>query len=245
VPIGPPARARRSVRLALAAVAVVGAVGCAGVAAGGPEGAPTIAVSGTGRVSVRPDTALLTLGAEARAATLAEATGEAARRMTAVLGRLKALGIAEADIATVVYSVEPIPAPRRAEDEGTRIVAYRATNVARVKLRALDRAGRVLDEAVAAGANVVRGVQFTLADPAAAEARARAEAVRDAAARARELAAAAGVRLGELAWLSEGAVSRPLPGPVLRQSLAVAPGAIEAGELEITVTVEARWRVLP
>jgi uncharacterized protein YggE len=114
-----------------------------------------------------------------------------------------------------------------------------------VKLRALDRAGQVLDDAVGAGANVVRGVQFTLADPAPAETRARADAVRDATARARELAAAAGVRLGELAWLSEGAVSRPIPGPVLRQSLAVGPGGIEAGELEITVTVEARWRVLP
>ena len=183
----------------------------------------------------------MTLGAEARGTTLVEATGEVARRMGAVLPRVKALGIADADITTVAYSVEPISAPRRTEEEATRIVAYRAANVVRIKVRGVDGAGRLLDEAVTAGANVVRGVQFTLDNPAAAETQARAEAVRDATARARELATAAGVRLGELAWLSEGAVSRPLPTPILRQ--AAAPAAIEPGQLEITVIVEARWHI--
>jgi len=239
VPIAPPARVRCLARLAFVAAIVAG---CAGVG-GATDAPPTIAVTGTGRVSVRPDTALVTLGAEARAATLAYASDEVARRMAAVLARVKALGVLDADIATVAYSVDPIPAPRRTEEEGTRIVAYRAANVVRLRIRVLDDAGRVLDEAVAAGANVVRGVQFTLADPAAVEARARAEAVRDATGRAQQLAAAAGVRLGELAWLSEGAVSRPLPEPVLRQALALGAGPIEAGQLEIAVTVEARWRV--
>ena len=233
----------RVFRSACLGLAVLVAAGCAGVARAGGEAAPAISVNGTGRVSVRPDMALLTLGVETRAATLSEATGEAARRMTAVLGRLKALGIAEADLTTVGYSIEPIPAPRRTEDEGTRIVAYRATNIVRVKLRALDRAGQVLDDAVGAGANVVRGVQFTLADPAPAETRARADAVRDATARARELAAAAGVPLGEVLSIDEDAVQRPMPVARAVMMGAAGPGPIEAGGLEIVVSVQVRYRV--
>jgi uncharacterized protein YggE len=205
---------------------------------------PTISVTGTGRIGVRPDTALVTVGAEARAATLADATADVSRRMTAVVARAKALGVQEADITTVTYSVEPIAAPRRTEDEGTKIIAYRATNVVRLRLRALDAAGRILDETVAAGANVVRGVQFTVAEPGPVEARARAEAVRDARERAQQLAAAAGVKLVELVWLGEGAGARPLPEPVYRMT-AVSAGPIEPGQMEITVTVEARWRVAP
>jgi len=187
---------------------------------------------------------MVTLGAEARTVTLADATAEVARRMSAVLARVKALGIQDADITTLVYSVEPIAAPRRTEDEATRIVAYRATNVVRIRVRALDSVGKVIDDAVAAGANVVSSVQFTLSDPAPAESRARAEAVREATTRARELAAAAGVRLGELAWLSEASFSRPPIGaPAFRAQFAGAPGPVEAGQLEITVTVEARWRI--
>jgi hypothetical protein len=235
----PATTAVSAVLIALAAVLFA----CA--PAGAADAPPTISVTGTGRVSVRPDNALVAVGAEARAATLADATADVARRMTAVVGRARALGVQEADITTVTYSVEPIVAPRRTEEEGTRIVAYRATNVVRLRLRALDTAGRILDEAVAAGANVVRGVQFTVAEPGPAEARARAEAVRDARERAQQLAAAAGVKLVELVWLGEGAGPRPFPEPVLRQTMAMSAGPIEPGQMEITVTVEARWRVAP
>ena len=237
------APATTTVCAVLIALAAVLSASAPAVAADAPP--PTVSVTGTGRVSVRPDTALVTVGAEARAATLADATADVARRMTAVVARAKALGVQEADITTVTYAVEPIVAPRRTEEEGTRIIAYRATNVVRLRLRALDTAGRILDEAVAAGANVVRGVQFTVAEPGPAEARARAEAVRDARERAQQLAAAAGVKLVELVWLAEGAGARPFPEPVLRQTMAMSAGPIEPGQMEIIVTVEARWRVAP
>lgn len=238
----------RPLLLVSVALAALGASGCAG-AHHGPGGyreawGRSIAVTATGRVSVAPDVGVATLGAEGRAPTLAEATADVARRMAAVLARLKALGVQDADIATVAYSVSPIAAPRRTEEEPTRILAYHALNLVRVKVRALDGIGRVLDEAVAAGANAVRDVQFTLADPAAAEARARVEAVREATARAQQLAAAAGRQLGELVWLSEGRADQPGPRPVAYAArMATGPGPIETGQLEVAVTVEARWRL--
>src|SRR5512132_3628324 len=88
--------------------------GC--VSATPPHEPRVISVRATGRVSVKPDTVFVNVGVEARDAALAAATADASRRMTATLARLKALGVAETDIVTVGYSVDPIPAQRRSEE---------------------------------------------------------------------------------------------------------------------------------
>jgi uncharacterized protein YggE len=239
---------RRGLVAGLAGLAAV-AAGCAG--AGGRAGSPDrpaagIAATGTGRVSVRPDTALVQVGAEARAPLLADASAEVARRTTGILARVREMGVEERDIRTVSYAAEPVTsAPRN--QEPPRVVGYHVVNVVELRIRRLDAAGAVLDAAVAAGANVVRALHFALADPAAAEAEARARAVRDAAARARQLAEAAGVRLGPLVSLTEGG-GPPEPrlvGPTGRMLSTAAPGPVEAGQLEVVVTVQARYRVEP
>ena len=202
-----------------------------------------ITVRATGHVSVKPDTVFVNVGVEEREATLAAATTDASRRMTATLARLKALGVAEADIVTVGYSVDPIPAQRRSEEEPTRIVAYRASNVVRVRIRDAAAAGGIVDGAVAAGANTVSALQFTVSDPAGAEREARAQAVALAAAKGRELAAAAGVALGEVLSIDEDAVQRPMPVSRAVMMGAAGPGPIEAGGMEIVVSVQVRYRV--
>jgi uncharacterized protein len=218
--------------------------GCATAPPAAPREPSGITVKGTGRVSVKPDTVFVNVGVEARDPTLSRATADAGQRMTATLARLRALGVSEADIVTVGYAVEPIPAPRRSEDEAVRIVAYRVANVVRVRIRDVAAAARIVDEAVTAGANTVSALQFTVSDPARPESQARAQAVAMAAARARELAAAAGVQLGEVISIEE----EPTPrfdyfsgGRAV--VLSGGPGPIEAGELEIVVGVQARYRL--
>lgn len=219
--------------------------GCAAVA-GTAQPPPSIRVHGVGTVSVRPDVALAQLGAEARAPLLADASAEVARRMALVLARVRALGLTDRDITTVSYSVEPLVAPRRFdEDPPARITGYRVTNVVQLRVRDLSALGRVLDSAVDVGANVVRHVTLTLSETARAEAMAtaRARAVQDATERARQLAQQAGVGLGELLLLADRA---PAPYAVrerldLATAAARAPGPVEPGELEITATVEAHF----
>jgi uncharacterized protein YggE len=203
-----------------------------------------ITVRGTGRVAVKPDTALVRIGAEMRAPALADAAADVARRAAAVVERVKALGVAERDITTVVYSIEPVTAPRRTEDDPTRIVAYRVVNTVQVKIRDLTAVGRILDGALGAGANTISGLQFTVDDPSRVEAEARARAVKEAASTAQQLAAAAGVRLGELVSLNEEA-SRPV---MPRMAMAAAPlsaGPVESGQVEVAVSVEAQYRIGP
>ena len=227
------------------------AVGLLALALGGCVSAPgsplheanAISVRGTGRVSVKPDTVFVNVGVEARDPTLAAATADAGQRMSFTLARLKALGVAEADIATVGYAVDPIPVQRRTEEEPTRIVAYRVANVVRVRIRDVAAAGRIVDAAVGAGANTVSALQFTVSDPARAEREARALAVAMAAAKARELAAAAGVSLGELLSIDEDAVPRPVAAARMTTLSLGGPGPVEAGELEIVVSVQARYRI--
>lgn len=205
-----------------------------------------ISARGTGRVAAKPDIAVVRIGAEMRAPTVAEATADVARRSAAIVERAKALGVAERDITTVAYSIEPLPAPRRTDDDPTRIVAYRVLNVVQVKIRDLGATARIVDGALTAGANTISGLQFTVDDPSRAEAEARTLAVKEATATARQLAAAAGVGLGELMSLSEDAVARPVMARMAASPGAAAPlsmGPVESGQIEIVINVEAHYRI--
>ena len=226
------------------ALVVLLAAGCATPMAAGHDALDSaIVVNGTGRVSVAPDTALLTLGVESQAATLAEATADTARRMSAVVARIKALGIADPDVTTVAYSVDPRMAPTDpARRDPPRLVGYQVTNLAQVTVRKPADAGPILDAAVAAGANAVRGIRFTLADASPAQAEARKQAVADALAKARQLAAAAGVTLGPVLAIREGG-SGPPPVPMRAMSFGAVSTPIEPGQLEVAVTVELRQAI--
>jgi uncharacterized protein YggE len=221
-------------------VLLVGALigGCASL---GPPPPGGIVVTGTGRVTLRPDTAAIELGAEAQAPRVADATAEVDRTMRDVLARVKALGIRESDVRTAVYVIDPIAQPRQAGDAVARIVGYRVSNVVQVRARDVDGLGRIIDAAVGAGANVVRNVHFTLDDPSRSEGEARALAVQDAAAKARQVASAAGVKLGRLLSATESSPVRPMP----RMSMSTMAGPIEPGQLEVTVSLEARYAIEP
>jgi uncharacterized protein len=226
------------------AITLLAVAGCATPTVGAGRSANVITVTGRGEASVGPDTALVRLGAETRRPTLAEATTEVAQRMTTVLERVKALGVSDKDVTTVRYSAEPIQPPRGPDTvESARIVGYRVSNVVQLKVREVAAAARVVDGAVAAGANLILGVSFTREDRTAAMAAARERAVAAARSTASELARAAGVSLGRLLSLREGIPGRPAAEGFTVAQATVGPGPIEAGELQITVIVEARYAI--
>src|SRR5262245_50331022 len=107
---------RRTLALALV-VAVLTA--CAPVA-GSDKPPRLISARGVGRGAGKPDTAVVRIGAEMRSPALADATTDVARRSAAVIERVKALGVAERDISTVTYTIDPVTAPRRTDEDPTR-----------------------------------------------------------------------------------------------------------------------------
>lgn len=204
-----------------------------------------IGVSGTGRVSVTPDTAIASIGVEITAPTLAEATKEASDRMTAVIAAIKAQGVEAKDIQTSSYNVYPITNQPK-EGETPKITAYRVSNIVTVKIRKIADVGKVLDAAIEAGANSINSVFFTVDDPSKAMTEARTAAVKDAMAKAETLATAAGVKRGKIISISElsGGVI-PLFRDNAYQSAPAASGAgpVETGSTEITATVEMHFEI--
>ena len=68
----------------------------------------TISVTGTGTVATRPDIAVIYVAVKTQADTASQAQSDNAAIMTSVLDALKRNGIAESDIETTSYTLEPI-----------------------------------------------------------------------------------------------------------------------------------------
>ncbi|MCS7207192.1 MAG: SIMPL domain-containing protein [Dehalococcoidia bacterium] len=208
-------------------------------------------VTGEGRLTLTPTVAHLSLGVEARADTVSAARDEAARALRRILDALKANGIAERDIQTRYFTIQPLYTYRErvlpgGERQGEQVlIGYQVSNLVSVKVRALDRIGTVIDDAVAAGGNLVRvqGIAFGVEDGEhrRALAQAREAAVKDALDKARQMASAAGISLGKLISLSEAGGGVPLaPLEAMRAATAPeTPTPISPGELTVTVTVQA------
>jgi uncharacterized protein YggE len=208
---------------------------------GAPAEPPTVSVVGEGRVTVPPDTAAIVAGVDVTRPTLAEAQAEADDQATAIIDAARAEGIAEDDIQTVNYSVNVV---REFDEQGNpgAITGYQVANQVELTIRDVDGVGGVLDAVVDAGANNIYGITFYLEDTAAAASQARAAAVRDARAKAEELATAAGASLGRVRSITEGIGPAPAPQIFAAEANAAAGRAggapIQVGTNEVLVTVQ-------
>ena len=202
-----------------------------------------IAVSGTGKVSVKPDVAMSTIGIEVTGSSLSDATSQANTKMAAVISQIKSMGVADKDIQTVNYNVQPITDQSKPGGGTGKITGYQINNQVSVTVRKIDDLGKILDAAVAAGANNIYGVSFSVADPTPYQQQARAAAVKDAQDKAGQLAKAGGLTLGKIVWISEGTIS---PQPFFRAAaapLALGAGSVpvETGQMDVTVSVDVRF----
>jgi hypothetical protein len=107
-------------------------------------------------------------------------------------------GIDAKDIRTTNFSIWPMDKYDPLSGAPTGEKAYSVDNTVYVTIRDLDKLGDLLDTVVTAGANTVNSIQFDVADKDEALKQARADAVKNAAKQAQELADAAGVSLGEI-----------------------------------------------
>jgi uncharacterized protein len=227
-----------------AIVAALVCVACAPALAQSPP-LSSIRVIGDAKVTVRPDRVQIDVGVTTRAAQSQEAAAQNARQVDAVLAAVrKAIG-SVAEFKTISYSLNP-NYQYHPNSEPT-LDGYTAANVVQVTLDDLAKIGSVIDSATAAGANHVQGIQFTLRDPDAV----RAQALREAATRARAeadvLAAALGLKVVRVLTVEE---SSPRVLPVRRYSggaphAAAAATPVEAGTLDVTADVTLSVEVSP
>lgn len=203
----------------------------------------TIVVGGTGRVSVEPDVADLRLGVSVARPTVDAARAVAAETMAAILAAVADAGLDRRDVRTTLLSVQPRYDYR--ENRQPVLTGYELANIVEVTVRDLARLGDIVDGTLRAGATSMDGLSFRIADPAPAEREARLLGMAMARARAEVLAEAAGLAIIGVSDIVEGGIVSP-PEPrykAARMMVSEDATPVEAGSLEIAVTVTVTYRV--
>ena len=213
---------------------------------------PTLTVSESGTVAHAPDTVFVTFGLDSPGKVLAEAQRRNSAAMSHVMDRLLDLQIDKELIQTSSFTVSPQyrPPSNRSADTppaSPEIIGYVVSNMVTVEIRALDRVGMVIEEALKAGANSFQGLHWGLRD----EQSVRLNALKQAAAKAREKAAvlseAMHLKLVRVLSVTEGGhVIRPA-SHMARMAMDAGAGdvPISQGELKIEATVTLVYEIAP
>ena len=212
--------------------------------------AQSIVVSGVGEVKVTPDIARIELGVQTQDKDSAKAVQQNANIADAVIKAVRAAGVAEADVQTTNYSIQPSYDPASyGKPTPPKVNGFQVMNTVRVTVRKLADTGKVIDSATKVGANWGGGISLDLndADKQKAEDAALAKAVTDARRKADIIAKAAGVGGNTALRLLTVSESGGGGGPVMPLGRGVmfakadAATPIVAGEQTITASVSVRY----
>jgi len=211
-----------------------------------------VSVVGQGKITYTPDIANITIGVQVDKALKAQ---DALKQMTdkanKVIAAIKADGIADADIQTQNYSLNP-------QVDYTSGVAsttgYNANEQVLVKVRdiktSVDKLNKVIADASAAGANQILGISFDVADIEGLKQQARILAIKDAQRKAVDLAGAANVKLGDIVGWWENVVSAPMAksdaygmgGGMMTNAAPVTPN-IQTGSQDVIIEMNLSYRL--
>jgi len=204
----------------------------------------TLSVNGTGKVEAKPDLATIQLSVYVQAQTSDAAQTDNSAKMDAVIKAVKALGVEEKDIKTAEVSLTPLQGSSKNRQE---ITGYGATNTITVKLRDTAKAGQLVADATAAGANQVMGMTFDLEDETPAYRQALAMAVADAAEKAKIMAEAAGAELdGPILVQENGRSVTPMNETSMRMAAAAdaeSPAPVQSGQLTVSAEVTVQYKL--
>jgi uncharacterized protein YggE len=213
------------------------------------DGPGLVAVTGEGSAHLAPDMAILILTVMRQEETARAALDANSAAMAQVLEAMKADGIAERDLQTSGFSINPqyhYPRNDGSTPVQPQIIGYQVANSLTVRVRDLDQLGAIIDKSVTLGVNQGGQIRFTNDDPSAAVTKARVAAVQDAKAKAATLVEAAGVALGRITEISER-LSVPQPLPMARmqaeQAFADAAVPVASGENEYKVNVNVTFEI--
>lgn len=196
-----------------------------------------ITVTGEATVVAMPDQAMIRIGVMSLGKTAGAATDANAKDMTAVIGAIKAAGIADRDIQTARLSLQP-QFEQAKNGSGNHLVGFRASNDVNVRLQEIEKLPGVLDKAVAAGANEISGIEFVVSDAAKRLDAARTGAIADARRKAEIFAKAANLTVGRAISIAEDGANPSRPVPMLRAAATpIAPGE-QTLRAAVTVTYE-------
>ena len=216
----------------------------------------TVKVTGTGRLSVSPDTIRLPIAAEGTLQEYAEAVKRSSEDTASVREALMAAGLDPKDLKTVSYGVNTVYESVQTEKgEWKQVFAgyrYEHRMVIRFPLDN-ERLALALEKLAACPARVTFTIEHTVRDPEKVRNRLLKRAVSDSRKKAETLAAAAGVELGEVlginySWGEVEIVSRPMNRVMMAKGMAVEEAcgfdmSIEPEDISVEDTVTVIWTI--
>lgn len=218
----------------------------------GPTSYRSFGVTSEGKVVAVPDVATFSFGLITQGGKdVAKLQSDNSTKVNKAIDFLKQAGVAEKDIKTINYSINP---RYQGYNCGVgelcppaQIIGYEINQTVEVKVRKFDKVGDILAGVVTQGANSVSGLQFTVDDIKKLESEARGLAIKAANTQAELVAQAGGFGLGSLLSVDE-VTNSPYPYAMgsamadVKMMAAPAP-AIQAGSQEIVVRVNARYQI--
>ena len=212
-----------------------------------------ISVSGQGSKMVEPDLALLNVGVEVFAETVTIARNTAAKSIEDIESSLFKNKVSQIDVQTNRFDILPRYDYEEITMNGRRIgsqilVGYTVTNSLKVKIRNLDKVGKIIDDASNAGGDFTRinSISFSVDDPSSHQSELRELAIQEALEKASHYADLTGIILGPVLLLSEAgsSVASSFENYGMR-AMASAPysTSITGGELELSLTVNVMFGI--
>lgn len=219
------------------------------------EAQEVITVSGEGEIYAKPDLAIVNFSVVSEAKTVGSAMEDNTKKMNAVIGAVKTLGVEDKDLKTTSFNISPHyewyytqtclypPCP-----QNRVLVGYEVSQTLQVKIRDMAKIGDIIQGATAAGSNQAGDLQLTIDNQDELKKQAREQAIEKAKNKAAELTSQLGVKLVRITNFSESGVSPFFPSYMEGTALgkggaeAAAP-QIETGQNKIVVTVSITYQI--
>ena len=162
-----------------------------------------ISVNGSGETRVSADTAVISLGVNARDKDVLKAQQQVNDAIASIRKALVEQGVKEENINTEFINIY---AMYDYQSDQEKLAAYNASSTLAIKVTDMETVGSLIDVCFAAGANTLNGVSFSASDTEEARAAAIKDAVENAKKKAEILAEAAGLKITGIEIISEGSV---------------------------------------
>jgi uncharacterized protein YggE len=172
----------------------------------------TLSVTGSATTNVKPDRIILTLGVQTTNQTAEAALNTNSATMNKVLNALLSVGVMKNETSTSEFSISP----NYNYSQGRNLITgFTATNSIQIDSSSVNNTAKWIDTAIAAGANNVNNVVFTLSDKKLEETKnlLMKEAISNARTKADIAASILGLKVVGVKWASVNDIESPPPQP--------------------------------
>lgn len=201
-------------------------------------GITTVQVTGNSQQEIEPDIAKISLSITTINGDLALAKNENSQNANQVFAKLKEQGIADAQIKTKAYRIDPMYSYEK--DQLPKLTGYKVINSIEVTTT-IEKVGDLVNELTNVGANGINAIHFEKSNETSVKNDALRAAVKDALSKAEIIASTLDKHISAVKVVNESGTSyHPvvMESRALKASLDAGSPPIAAGKITVSATVQ-------